>query len=59
MLRGASLDWRMYPVLAIPEALGEIISGGLVFFDRHFVMKAILPSDTLEFGYSTIAVSLG
>ena len=45
----------MYPIPAIQEAPGDIISGGFVLFGRHFAMKAILAFKPSGFGYSTIA----
>ena len=52
------MNWRMYPILAIQEAPGEIISGGFVLFGRHFAMKAILPSNPRNLATQRLRVAL-
>jgi hypothetical protein len=44
MSRGASLDWRMYPILAIQEALGDNLSGGFLLASAFLPMPSVAES---------------
>jgi len=52
MSRGASLDWRMYPVPAIRQAPGEMISGGFLISEilqgiAHTMLRIFVASVAL------------